>query len=822
MKSSKSIIMPNGWFSSIGRVLWLLSLCIVLMNSAFANAPGKEDRTLSPYFFVQSENAALDQLPLKSTSTKVNIAGVIADVTVTQTYANTGNSPLEAIYVFPASTRAAVHAMKMTIGKRIVVANIEKRAEARRQYEAAKQAGKSASLLEQQRPNVFQMNLANIMPGDEIQVEMRYTELIIPENGVYEFVYPTVVGPRYSNLKAADAKPSEEWVANPTLHAGEKPTSSFDIQVDIVGGLPVQDVACNTHKTKIDFDGANTALVRLDGSEKQGGNRDFIVRYRLAGEQIQTGLLLTEGEDENFFLLMMQPPKQVKPESVPGREYVFIVDISGSMHGFPLDISKTLLRDLISQLRPSDRFNVMLFSGSNAVMAEESLPATPENIQKAITLIERQQGGGSTELLPAMQRALTLKATPGYSRSMIIVTDGYVQVEEEVFDLIRNNLDQSNLFAFGIGSSVNRHIIEGMARVGMGEPFVITRTTDASAEAERFRKMVQSPVLTNIKISFDDFDAYDVEPLKVPDILAERPLIVFGKWRGKPEGRVAVHGISGDGEFNENFYVSRYTPTEQASALRQLWARHRITLLSDYNRLSQNDQRKNDQRIEEVTQLGLKYSLLTAYTSFIAVDSLVRNTTGESESVKQPSPMPQGVSDRAVGGASANNNVTIYGINDASFGYARATPSVQASAAPRMAPSVRASAAPVSHKFTLSADLLFDFNKSELTDAMKKTLDELITKISGVSLEVIVVVGHADRLEGTKSVDATKLAEQRIQAVKAYLSSKGIPKNRIYIEGKGAKIPITRPKSCEEKKSKKTIQCLAPDRRVEIQVIGTK
>ena len=278
-------------------------------------------------------------------------------------------------------------------------------------------------------------------------------------------------------------------------------------------------------------------------------------------------------------------------------------------------------------------------------MSEQSLPATSENINKAINLIDRQKGGGGTELLPALKRALKLTRPEGYSRTIVIATDGYVTVEEEVFDLMRNNLGDANMFAFGIGTSVNHHIIEGMAHVGMGEPFVITKPEDAPSKAERFRTMIQSPVLTRVKANFNGFTTYDVEPLSIPDVMAERPVIVFGKWRGKPQGKITLSGISGNGEYTNTIDVSSVKPLKTNSALKYLWARYRITLLSDYNKL-----RSDDKRIKEVTELGLTYNLLTAYTSFVAVDTEVRNKDGQLTTVKQPLPLPQGVSDYAVGG----------------------------------------------------------------------------------------------------------------------------------------------------------------------------
>jgi len=623
----------------------ILALIIAAANPSYAQPEKDADLTLSPYFLVKSHDPDVDRLPLKSTWAQVNISGVIADVKVTQVYKNEGNKPLEAIYVFPASTRAAVCGMKMTIGERTITANIREREQARQEYNQAKQAGKSASLLEQHRPNVFQMNVANILPSDVIQVELKYTELLIPTDTVYEFVYPTVVGPRYVDRQADEAASSDMWTANPYLHQGESPTYTFNISVDVAAGLPIQDIACDSHKTGINYKGPSFATVNLDPSEKQGGNRDFILKYRLAGGKIETGLLLFEGKEENFFLLMMQPPKRVVKNQIPPREYIFIVDVSGSMHGFPLDISKKLLKDLIGNLRPTDTFNVLLFAGGSHLMAEHSLPAIPQNITHAINTIDRQRGGGGTRLLPALKRALSLPKTEGFSRSIVIATDGYVSVEEEAFDLIRNNLGRANMFTFGIGSSVNRHLIEGMARVGMGEPFVITKPEQAPEKANRFRKLIESPVLTGIKVDFGCFKAFDVEPPGIPDVLADRPVIVFGKWRGRPRGSISIQGLTGEHSFSKKVDVSGITPLQTNSALRYLWARHRIALLSDYNKLN-----KQDERVKEVTQLGLTYNLLTAYTSFVAVDTQIRLKDGRAVTVKQPLPLPQGVSDYAVGG----------------------------------------------------------------------------------------------------------------------------------------------------------------------------
>ena len=636
--------------SIINKTIHYLGLIVLMIISSTTQAQVSEnsdDKTLSPYFIILGDDDAKINMPLESTTANVDIVGVIADVKITQTYTNTGEKPIEAIYVFPASTKAAVYHMKMTIGERTIEARIEEKQKAREDYEAAKQNGQTASLLEQQRPNVFQMNVANILPGDKITVELFYTELLVPTSGIYEFAFPTVVGPRFSTQDAATASADDKWIANPYTTQGEKPTYAFDITTNIHAGMKIKDIKCATHEVDISYAGKTEANITLKGTEKDGGNRDFILQYRLSGSQVESGLLLFEGEKENFFLAMMQPPKNPSEAQIPAREYIFVVDVSGSMYGFPIETSKVLLKNLIGNLKPTDRFNVILFAGGSKLMSEESMLANEENIQKAFDVIDKQQGGGSTMMLPALKRAMELKGTEDYSRSFIIVTDGYVSVEKEAFDYIRNNLGEANFFAFGIGSSVNRFIIEGIAHVGMGEPYIITNQIDAEEKAEKFRKYINSPALTNIEISFEGFDAYDIEPITIPDVFAERPIVIFGKYKGNADGKIKITGDAGDKKYTFDMKVSEYSASESNTAIKYLWARERIKLLDDYNNLQHSDE-----RVKEVTQLGLTYNLLTNYTSFIAIDSEIRNAGGEQNTVNQVLPLPQGVSNYAVGSSS--------------------------------------------------------------------------------------------------------------------------------------------------------------------------
>jgi Ca-activated chloride channel homolog len=417
--------------------------------------------------------------------------------------------------------------------------------------------------------------------------------------------------------------------------------------VQLHAPLPVSDVVSHTHKLEAQGLGSERVSLTL-ADDGMRDNRDFILEYRLSGERTATGLMLYRAPDapgaENFFLALVEPPKQVTPVQISPRDYIFVVDISGSMHGHPLNTAKVLMRNLLGGLRPSDSFNVVLFSGSSRVLSEQSVPATQANIARAIKTIDQMGGGGSTEIVPALRRVAALPKPADVSRSVIVITDGYVAVENEVFQLVRRNLDHANVFAFGIGSSVNRHLIEGLARAGHGEAFIVTKPERAAEQAERLRKMIDSPVLTQLKARFTGLEVYDVEPAALPDVMAGRPVVIWGKWRGDPQGaKLILQGHSASGSHTD--VVEAPVPDTDAVALKHLWARQRIAQLSDEEALMGGQTQR-----EPITALGLQYGLLTHYTSFIAVDQVVR-TSQTPVPVDQPLPLPEGVSKHAVAGA---------------------------------------------------------------------------------------------------------------------------------------------------------------------------
>lgn len=628
----------------VGALCWCAVSIVWNREAASESPPGSG--IASPYFMVADASVDLSQFPLLTTDADVRIEGSLAEVTVVQTYQNQLDRPLEAIYVFPASTKAAVHRMEMKIGERTIAAKIQERQTARNTFEAAKANGQVTALLEQHRTNVLQMNVANILPGERVLVTLSYSEQIVPREGLYQFVYPAVVGPRYVSSGEPAGEQAPSWNANPYLPEGSKAPAGFAIKASISSGIPLKELRSKSHQVEVNYRSESQAQVGLLPTDGHDGNRDFVLEYRLASGKIESGILLDRGTDENFFLLTLEPPKRVSEAQIPPREYIFVVDVSGSMHGFPLAVTKTLMRDLLSALRPTDIFNIILFAGNSSQLAPSSQPVTAESISQAQQLVDKQQGAGGTELLPALERALNLPTSSDFARSVIVVTDGYVSVEREAFALIKQKRNVASVYAFGIGSSVNRYLIEGMAHAGGGEPFVVLAESEAAEAVERFVRYVSSPVLSHIEVSFDGFGAYDLVPSSIPDLLANRPLTIAGKWKGEPRGRITVRGTSADGEFTLTQDVGAGDGMSH-SALRTLWARQAIAELADYASLGEHNANRS-----LVVELGLKYGILTDFTLFVAVDSERRVTPGALISQRQPLPLPQGVSNYAVGGGS--------------------------------------------------------------------------------------------------------------------------------------------------------------------------
>jgi Ca-activated chloride channel family protein len=351
-----------------------------------------QEITQGSLFASDKKGKELGDCPLKNTAVKAEISGFLARVRVKQEFENTYPFPIDAVYTFPLSQNGAVDEMTMTVGSRVIYSKIMKRDEARQTYEQAKAEGKTASLLDQERPNIFTQSVANISPGDKVTIDISYVETLKYDDGAYEFVFPMTVGPRYNPASVKDAAKIK-----PT-YAATRNGGDISIEVSLNAGVPVEEIRSNTHDIQqINFT-PNTSKITLK-DEKTIPNKDFILRYDVTGGKIQDAVLTHRDERGGFFTLILQPPDKIANEDRTPKEIVFVLDTSGSMWGFPIEKAKEAMKMSLDGLYPDDTFNLITFSGDTSILFDGPVPATEANLERAKAFLDSRQGGGGTEMM---------------------------------------------------------------------------------------------------------------------------------------------------------------------------------------------------------------------------------------------------------------------------------------------------------------------------------------------------------------------------------------------------------------------------------------
>jgi len=404
--------------------------------------------TQGSLFAVTKKGVELGACPLRHTSVKTDISGFVARVRVVQDFENNFNQPIEAVYTFPLSQNGAVDEMTMKIGSRTISGKIMRKEEARATYEAAKAEGKTASLLDQERPNIFTQAVANIMPGDQVTIEISYVETLKYEDGSYEFVFPMVVGPRY--IPALQNAKDAQKISPPV--AEERAGHDISIEVNLNAGVPVEGIRSISHQVdQLNYAPATAKITLKD--QNTIPNKDFVLRYDVSGKRIEDAVLTHRDERGGFFTLILQPPDKVATEDRTPKEIVFVLDTSGSMYGFPLDKAKEAMKMSIDGLYPDDTFNLITFSGDTSILFDKPVPATQENIEKAQAFLDSRQGGGGTEMMKAIKASMDPSDASDHLRIVCFMTDGYVGNDNEIIAEIQKH-PNARVFSFGIGQSV--------------------------------------------------------------------------------------------------------------------------------------------------------------------------------------------------------------------------------------------------------------------------------------------------------------------------------------------------------------------------------
>jgi Ca-activated chloride channel family protein len=591
--------------------------------------------------------------PLKHTDVKAEISGFISRVVVTQHFENPFTEKIEAVYTFPLPQNAAVDDMTMMVGDRTVRGKILPREEAQAVYEAAKAGGQVASLLDQERPNIFTQSVANILPGEQVKITISYVETLSYVNGAYEFVFPMVVGPRYvpgsPNAQsqgtgfAPDTKqvPDASRITPKAAPPGMRGGHDISLEVALDAGLIIDNIDSKTHPTDIQRPDAHSARLRLKDSETIP-NKDFVLRYDVAGPAIQDALLTHRSDKGGFFTLMLQPPERVTAQDVTPKELVFVLDTSGSMQGFPIEKAKETMKLALDSLYPSDTFNLITFAGDTRILFKEPVPATRANLNKAQAFLRASSGEGGTEMMTAIKAALAPSDDQSHVRIVCFMTDGYVGNDMEIISEVQKH-QNARVFSFGIGSSVNRFLLDKMAEVGRGEVEYVDLNDDGSAAARRFHERVRDPLLTDFAIEWNNLPVADVYPQRIPDLFGAKPVVIKGRYTGAGRGTIRLKGKMAGGDFVRDIPVEFPETMASHDVLATLWARARVDDLmgQDFNGAQSGSMRADLKNT--ITQLGVEYRLMTQFTSFVAVEEMVVTDGGQPRRIDVPVEVPAGV-----------------------------------------------------------------------------------------------------------------------------------------------------------------------------------
>lgn len=631
---------------------------LLLAAISFAQAPDISTTSTQGSLLGKTLEGKILEIPLKHTSVHAGIAGYLAEVEVRQYFHNPYKEKIEAVYVFPLPENAAVSEMLMIVGSRTIYGEIKKRQEARQIYETARAAGKRTALLEQERPNIFTQSVANIQPDEDIIISIWFVQPLKFDFGVYSYVFPMVVGPRFipgaptgaSGTGIApdtDKVPDASRITPPVLPPEIRSGHDISLSVDLEAGLPVNKIWSKSHDVEIETLGISKYRVALK-EEDSIPNKDFILEYNVTSPKVKCAVIPHKSQIGGYFMIMLQPDVEgLKQAQENSKEIFFVIDASGSMSGFPIMKCKKAAYCCIRGISPADTFQIIRFSSSASTFSPHPLPSTLANKEKALEYIAALQGEGGTMMIEGIKACLDYPKTEGRQRIVFFMTDGYIGNDNEILAAIKERVGDTKLFSFGIGSSVNRSLLEQMAQLGNGTAQFIRQDEPADKVMNAMMARISKPYLSDIALEWKGIEASDITPRTLPTLYSAQPLVFFGRYEKSGEGTLTVRGNLGGEPFEQSVPVQFPEWEADHASLPLVWARHRIM------DLTQDKLGEYAPHLEkEITELALDYHLMSQYTSLVAVDDEI-SEGGDStlpRIISVPVPIPEGVSYEGVFG----------------------------------------------------------------------------------------------------------------------------------------------------------------------------
>jgi Ca-activated chloride channel family protein len=756
-------------------------------------APGQEPTIVEPgaelgqgRLTVQRGDQRL-ALPLQRVDVDTYVTGSVAETTVTQVFHNPFKEPIEAIYAFPLPADGAVDDFTLRAGTLVVRGQIRERGEAKKIYEAAKTAGKVAALLEQERPNIFTQSVANIPPGQAIEVEIHVVHEVRQNRGTFELALPTAIGPRFIPGTPLAGPPSGNGLALDTTTvpdasritpADPAPCADLDIHVTILGGYPPELVRAKHHRIRLDKRDMRAEVHLAEGPMVP--NRDFVLSWRTAGPEPRAAMLAQREAAGGYFTLVVQPPLAASDDMVRPRELIFLVDTSGSMGGWPIQAVKRVIGDALTQMRPDDVFQIVDFNDEASALGAGLLAADDAGRKLGQDYIADRTARGGTMMNGGIQLALGLPRDPERVRYILLLTDGFIGNELEIFRSVEAGLGDSRLLSFGIGSSTNRYLLDGAARVGRGAVTYVEHAEDADAAAASFYARIARPVLTDIQIDWGDLAVQDVVPARIPDVFAGEPVVVHGRFTGTPSGKAKLRGKLGRTPVEIGLRLD-FADGQDHTGIESMWARRTIDDIQGYPTNTRQFGGDPNAVRAKVIELSLKHHVLSQFTAFVAV---------AEQSDGKPVTAPILADTDADGIDDSNDRCTTEPENLNGF--------MDDDGCPDALPMKLAM-----YTGTIKG-IFFDLRAATIKPTSRPVLDRAVTMLTEYSTIRVEITGH------TEPGEPRDFGRRRAESVRDYLVRHGIDPKRIEVRNAGPDEPID---------TNKTRAGRARNRRIEFTIL---
>ncbi len=617
----------------------------MLLITMLAGTAHAQSEMAGVMFVPATTNEPMVVLPLKHTDVHIDVTAGIARTEVVQRFSNPIDRPLEAVYIFPLPSEAAIEDFELRIGDRVIQSTVKEKEEAKAVYEQAKVEGKKAALLEQERPNLFTTSVANLMPGESVEVYFTYVESLRFQKDRYNITFPMVMGTRYipfrydthmnAHTDVKDAGRLNPPVLHPNLDSGHR----LSIEVKL-NGLPVGSVTSSTHAIRVTDEGDDRFLV-VPKKKEIVANCEFSIAVQLLKNEMPAVTFVQSVGDEAYGLLSVFPPigTERRHQALP-RDVVFLIDTSGSMSGESIAQARSGLKKCMDILHPADRFTIVRFASDFTCFAPDLRAATPDKIDSAREYVEGLSANGGTEMQPALAHVLSLlPQESGRMPLVVFLTDGDVGNEDSLINLLSKELGNTRLFTFGIGSAPNEFLMHRMAEVGRGQSRFIRSHEDVGDVMADFFQTLDAPVLTDVAVEWVGMDVHTY-PERCPDIFYGRPLQLVAHADGGFAGRIKVSGLL-DGAKQDYVVDLGQQPVAQHDAIDTLYGRMQVKdLMVQWMQTDGEEPRRELQ--QAIIRVALKHQLVTQFTSRVAVEEKVVNQDGHLVSVKVPVEAPKG------------------------------------------------------------------------------------------------------------------------------------------------------------------------------------